>query len=64
MTLLKTHIRWLNFVINGENMSGISLVALDDLLKLMKTPSRFRIAFGENNNCYPAQIENRWFEVR
>jgi len=44
-------------------MSAISLVPFDDLLKLMKTPSRFRIGFGENNNCYPTQIETRFLDV-
>jgi len=63
ITLLKRYIRWLNFVINGQNMSAISLVPLDDLLKLMKTPSRFRICFGENNNCYPTHIQNRLLDV-
>ena len=59
ITLLKMNIRWLNFVIYGQNMSGISLVPLNDLMKLMKTPSRLRIGFRENNNCYPTKIENR-----
>jgi len=44
-------------------MSAITLVALDDLLKLMKTPSRFRIGFGKNNNCYPTQIQNRFLDL-
>jgi len=45
-------------------MFAISLVPLNDLLKLMKTPSRLGICLGENNYCYPTQIENRfvhWF---
>ena len=44
-------------------MSAISLVPFDDLLKLIKTPSRLRIGFGENNNCYTTEIENRLLEV-
>jgi len=39
-------------------------VPFDDLLKLMKTPSRLRIGFGKNNNCYPTEIENRLLDVR
>jgi len=45
-------------------MSAKSLVPLNDLLKLMKTPSRLRICFGENNYYYPTQIENRLLDVR
>ena len=63
ITHLKTYIRWLNFVINGQNMSAISFVPFNDLLKLMKTPSRLRIGFGENNNCYTREIENRLLDV-
>jgi len=63
MTLLKTYIRWLNLVIYGQNMSTISFVPFNDLLKLVKTPSRLRIGFGENNYCYPTQIENMFFDV-
>jgi len=63
VTLLKTYIRWLSFVIYGQNMSGISFVPFNDLLKLMKAPSRFRICFGENNNCYPTEIQNRFLDV-
>ena len=63
ITLLKTYIGRLNFVIYGQNMSVISFVPFNDLLKLMKTPSRLGIGFGENNNCYPTQIENRLLDV-
>ena len=43
-------------------MSAISFMPFNDLLKLMKTPSRLRIEFGENNNCYTTEIENRLLE--
>ena len=64
ITLLKTYIRWLNFVIYGQNMSAISFVPFNDLLKLIKTPSRLRIGFGENNKCDATEIENRLLDVR
>ena len=63
MTLLKTYIGWLNFVILGQNMSAIGLVPFNDVLKLMKRPSRLRIGFGENNNCDATEIENRLLDV-
>jgi len=63
ITLLKSYIRWLNFVIYWQNMSTISLVPFDNLFKLMKTPSRLRIGFGENNYCYPTKMENRLLDV-
>jgi len=63
ITLLKTYIRWLNFVIHGQNMSAISFLPFNDLLKLMKTPSRLRIGSRENNNCYPTAIETRFLDV-
>jgi len=38
-------------------------VPFDDLLKLIKTPRRLRIGFGENNNGYTREIENRLLDV-
>jgi len=64
ITLLKTYIRWLNFVVYRQNMSAISFVPLNDLLKLMKTPGRLRIGFGENNYYYLTHIQERFFELR
>ena len=45
-------------------MSAVSLVPFNDLLELIKTPSRLRIGFGENNNRYPTEIENRLLDVK
>jgi len=44
-------------------MSAVRLVPFNDLLELIKTPSRLRIGFGENNNRYPTEIENRLLDV-
>jgi len=63
ITFLKTYIRWLDFVIYGQNMSMISFMPFDDLLKLIKTPSRLRIGLGKNNNGYPTVVENRLLDV-
>ena len=45
-------------------MSAISFMPFNDLLKLMKTPSRLRIGCGENNNGYTRVIENRLLGVK
>jgi len=44
-------------------MSTISFMPFNDLLKLMKTPGRLRIGFGENNYYYLTQIQNRFFDI-